>query len=162
MVARRKYDREEWVPKLCDELAKGGKPLTVICREMGIPRDTVKEWRRVDPEINARFDDAFEAGCDELAAECIVISDTPQEGTEIVESKRGREVHTGDMLGHRKLRIWTRTQLLAKWSKRYGDRMALTGPDGGAIKLETLVTTDQAAAVLQEGLRALEKPGSGS
>lgn len=122
MVARRKYDREEWVPKLCDELAKGDKPLTVICREMGIPRDTVKEWRRIDPEVNAQFDEAFEAGCDESAAKCIEIADNTQEGVEIVEKNGHREVHHGDMLGHRKLRIWTRMQLIAKWSTRYSEK----------------------------------------
>jgi hypothetical protein len=34
------------------------------------------------------------------------------------------ETHTGDMLGHRKLRIDTRIKLLWKWDpRRYGDKL---------------------------------------
>ena len=62
-----------------------------------------------------------------------------------------------------KLASETDLKLLAKWDpKRYGDRMALTGAEGGAIQIDSHVSADQAAAVLQEGLRALVKPAADS
>jgi hypothetical protein len=125
MVAHRKEDRAVVVPAICERLAKG-EPLAVICRDMDIPRRTVNQWRQDDPEIAAQFDEARDDGYDTLAGECLEIADTTQEGVEIVERNGTREVHHGDMLGHRKLRIETRLKLLAKWDpRRYGDKQQL-------------------------------------
>lgn len=153
MAHPREYDRESLVPAICERLAQG-EPLAVICRDIGIPRRTVNQWRQDDEEIAAQFDEARDDGFDAIAA-------------------RTREVARGDhrkggkdsltLVQRDKLAVETDLKLLAKWDKkRYGDQVALTGAGGGAIKLESHVSAEQAAAVLQEGLRALEKPGSGS
>lgn len=163
MAHPRQYDRESVVPAICERLAKG-EPLAAICRDMGIPRRTVNQWRKDDAEIAAQFDEARDDGYDSIAAYCLEIADDSRNDWMTIK-RGGHEIEVPDreVVDRSKLRVETRLKLLAKWDpRRYGDRMALTGPDGGAIKLETLVTTDQAAAVLQEGLRALEKPGSGS
>jgi hypothetical protein len=51
------------------------------------------------------------------------------------------------------LRVETRLKLLAKWDpKRYGDKIAqeISGPDGGAIKTETMaLTPDQESSLAQ-------------
>ena len=66
----------------------------------------------------------------DIIEDCLLTADTPEMG--VIETVRtggknpGREVRTGDMLEHRKLKIWTRLQLLAKWfPTKYGDRVAL-------------------------------------
>lgn len=122
MPAPREYDRESVVPAICARLAVG-EPLAVICRDIGIPRRTINQWRQDDEEIATQFDEARDDGFDMLAAECLDIADTEHEGVEIVERAGKKEVHKGDMLGHRKLRIETRLKLLSKWDpRRYGDK----------------------------------------
>ena len=50
------------------------------------------------------------------------------------------ETKCADMIEHRKLRIDTRLKLLAKWNpKKYGDKMAHTGPDGGDLVIRTVM-----------------------
>lgn len=123
MGGPRLYDRDELVPQICERLSKG-EALAVICRDIGISRRTVNYWREQDKEIAERFDAARDEGFDILAAECLQIADTTQQGEEIVEKNGHREVHHGDMLGHRKLRIETRLKLLSKWDpRRYGDKI---------------------------------------
>lgn len=162
MGAERKYDRDEWVPKICARLAEG-EPLAVICRDIGIPRRTVNEWRLVDEAIAKQFDEARDEGFDTLAAQCLEIADNTQEGVEIVEKNGHREIHHGDMLGHRKLRIETRLKLLAKWDpRRYGDRMALTGAGGGAIEFRKTqdLTDDELARIAAGGSAGAADPAS--
>lgn len=123
MSGKQLYDRDKLVPQICDRLSKG-EPLTSICRDLGMDRKTVRNWRKEDPEIDRLIQAARDDGYDALADECLEIADNTQEGVEIVERAGKREVHHGDMLGHRKLRIETRLKLLAKWDpKRYGDKV---------------------------------------
>lgn len=125
MSAPQLYDRAKLVPKICERIAKG-ETLASICRDLDLNRRTIGKWREEDPEIRKQFDQARDDGFDAIADECLEIADTTQEGVEIVERNGTREVHHGDMLGHRKLRIDTRMKLLAKWDpRRYGDKQQL-------------------------------------
>lgn len=115
---------------LADIIARlsNGEPLTSICRTDGYPdRRTVGNWRKELPEFDAAFLSARDDGFDAIAAECLAIADTPENGVETTTKPDGStETREGDMLGHRKLRVETRLKLLAKWDpRRYGDRMAL-------------------------------------
>lgn len=84
-------------------------------------------WRAVydwmaDEAFAARIARARDLGYDAIAQSTVEIADTPSDHKEDVQ--------------HRKLQIWTRLQLLAKWDpKRYGDRQRLehTGAEGGPI-----------------------------
>lgn len=146
MVAPRLHDRDKLVPEICDRLAQG-EPLAVICRDIGISRRTVNQWRQDDADIDAQFDEARDLGFDAIAHECLTIANTPELGVveklepmkmpdgqlELVVTERRKE----DMLAHRKLKIETRLKLLAKWDpRRYGDKQTLehTGPNGGPIQ----------------------------
>lgn len=152
MAHPREYDRESLVPAICERLAQG-EPLAVICRDIGIPRRTVNQWRQDDEEIAAQFDEARDDGFDVIAQRLRTMARGDHRG--------GKDSLT--LVQRDKLAVETDLKLLSKWDpRRYGDRMALTGADGGAIKLESHVSANQAAAVLQEGLRALEKLGSES
>lgn len=109
--------------EVCERLSKG-EPLSVICRDIGIGRRTIHDWRESDPEFFARYDEAKDLGYDAIAKECLEIADTLDEGVEVVDKNGMLETRRGDMLGHRKLRIETRLKLLAKWDpRRYGDKM---------------------------------------
>lgn len=95
---------------------------------------TVHRWRKEDKVFAARYLQAKHFGYHELAEQCLEIADTPQIGETLEEGEGGggeeggpwSKVKYEDMLGHRKLQIWTRLQLLAKWfPKQYGNKLDL-------------------------------------
>ena len=143
MSAPRKHDREALVPVICARLATG-EPMTVVCRDIGVPVKTVNDWRLQDESIRAQFDEARELGFDAIAHDALHIADTPQLGVieklELVTNKDGSshmvvtERRNEDMLGHRKLQVETRLKLLAKWDpRRYGDKVQLANSDGSNL-----------------------------
>lgn len=83
-----------------------GKPLSEICREVGISRAVVYVWRKEDEEFDRHFARGREIGHDAIADDCIRIAD--DSGLEPADKK---------------VRIETRLKLLAKWDKRYGDKI---------------------------------------
>jgi len=136
MPAERKYDRAKITRAICDRLATGKEPMTVICASLGVPVKTVNDWRLSDDAIRAQFDDARDLGYDAIAHDALHIADTPLLGVieklEPVKQRNGRtklvvtERRNEDMLGHRKLQVETRLKLLAKWDpRRYGDKVQL-------------------------------------
>lgn len=149
MSGKQIHDRAVLVPQICERLAKG-EPLAVICRDIGISRRTVNEWRQTDEEIAAQFDEARDDGYDVIAAR---ISATARG-----EHRKGKDSLT--LVQRDKLVCDTDLKLLAKWDKRrYGDHQTIEHE--GGIKLESEIPADKAAAILQEGLRALEGQRSG-
>ena len=109
-----------------------GETLTSICRDAHMPeRETVYLWREQDEEFNSRFARARLIGHDAIADHTMAISDLPPAYT------ADGKIDQGDVQ-NRKLQIWTRQQLLAKWDpKRYGDRQQVE--HSGSIGLESLV-----------------------
>lgn len=115
-----------------------GKPLRAFCRRPGAPnRRTVDLWRESDPEFDSRFARARASGHDELAEQCLEIADTPKEGVIVTKDADGEKVVREDMLGHRRLQVWTRMQLLAKWDRRYSNKHQ--HEHKGKVTLESLV-----------------------
>ena len=116
MAAPREYDRAKLVPLICDRLSTGD-PLAVICRDMGIPRRTVNQWRQDDPEIAAEFDDARDVGYDYIAWR------TRRTARGYGKSQNGDS--QGDTQRD-KLIIDTDLKLLAKWDpRRYGEKQQI-------------------------------------
>lgn len=151
--------------EICERLT-GGEPLANICRDksvVGMPAlRTVTDWREAHPDFAAAFARARDSGEYAIAADCLTIADTPQEGvrTEIGGKDGGKEIHE-DMLGHRKLRIDTRLKLLAKWNpKKWGDRSAheVSGPNGAPIGVKTETRNELIDAVLA---LVVSKPDAG-
>ena len=125
-----------------------GEPLREICRDEHMPTwGTVYDWIDARPELEARFARARQRGHDAIAADALKIADTPVQGEEITVKPDGsQEVRRGDMLGHRKLQIETRLKLLAKWDRRYADKMALGGDEEAPpIRSESVVMTAEEA-----------------
>lgn len=104
--------------EICKRLANG-EPLAEICRRKGMPAyRTVRDWRDSDPGFDANIARAREDGEDVIASGCLRIADNTKENP-----------------NSRKVRIWTRLQLLAKWNpKKYGEKVAVGGdPDAPPI-----------------------------
>lgn len=129
-------------PEILEEIGRrmgNGEPLAHICRDEHMPDDsTVRRWIREDQEVYDQIQAARDAGEEVILADCLVISDTPDMGTverwepvqvtkpdgTVAEEFKLVERRVEDRLQHRKLRIWTRLELLKRWNPRkYGDRM---------------------------------------
>lgn len=114
-------------------LAKG-EPLTVICRDDGMPSDdTVRNWADADPAFARDIARAREAGFDAIALECLAIADETS-----LDDKWGGEngetrMANSEWITRSRLRVETRLKLLSKWDpKRYGEKIQQehTAPEG--------------------------------
>lgn len=103
-----------------------GEPLRQICRDPGMPAwRTVYNWRKANPEFEARFAQARLLGFDAIAEDILDIADDGRNDWVEKESKGGGTYIALDNehVQRSKLRIETRLKLLAKWDpKRYGER----------------------------------------
>lgn len=114
--APRQHDRGALTKAICERLAQG-EPMTVICRDLGVPVKTVNDWRLADAEIRAQFDEARDLGHDAIAVRMRLTA-------------RGKgPKHGGDSTGdvqRDKLIIDTDDKLLRKWDpRRYGEKVQL-------------------------------------
>jgi hypothetical protein len=138
-IGRPSKRTDEIVKRIIEGLS-AGTPLTVICstEDMPAPR-TVSDWASNDKELSACIARARDTGFDAIASR-------------LRDTARGGGDSTGDYQRD-KLIIDTDLKLLAKWDpKRYGDKIAqeISGPDGGAIKTETMaLTPDQESSLAQ-------------
>lgn len=145
-MGRRSTFDQKIADEICERLGKG-EPLAQICRDERMPAyRTVYDWADSDPNFAANIARARVDGFDAIAADALLIADTPLTGEErTIKANGDEEIKRGDMLGHRKLQIETRLKLLAKWDpKRYGEKLALGGADD-LPPIKTM-TDDQLAA----------------
>lgn len=104
---------------ICARLSTG-EPLRAICRAKGMPSwHTVYDWIKLYPDFASRIALARDLGYDALSEECLEIADD-QHG-DLLQTAKG-VVSNEAAISRAKLMIWTRLQLLAKWSPRYRDR----------------------------------------
>ena len=135
--------------EICDRISRG-EPLEVICRDEGMPASrNVREWVSADSrpkEVPATFASDFararEDGYDAIAADCLEIADDGKNDWMAAQAADGDERAiaariNGEHVQRSKLRIETRLKLLAKWSKRYGDRVGVE--HSGAITMSQIL-----------------------
>lgn len=119
------------VAQLCEWLSQG-KTLSTFCKLDGKPGvNTVYDWMAEDEAIAGCIARARETGHDVIADDCIRIAD------EMPPSDENGKTDSG-FVAWQKNRIWTRTQLLAKWNpRRYGDKVGvdLSGSVGLSINI---------------------------
>ena len=158
-------------------LHASGMTVTDSAKAIGLERWVIYEWDAKQSEENENakpilftwlgayknfsqhFARAREMACDAIADQIIGIADTKDESviheTGCNDKGTFEKTRTYDSVDHRKLQIWTRMQLLAKWSNRYSDKqkVELTGKDGGAIQSETKLvesmTTEELMRIAQ-------------
>jgi hypothetical protein len=126
---------------LCTRIAEG-ESLREIVKDAGMPdRSTVYDWLLRHPEFADQYARAREEQADTLADEIIAIADEQPEIIAVTDKKTGALIEhklDGAFLQWQKNRIearkWTAMKLKPK---KYGDRMAVEGVEGGAaIKTE--------------------------
>lgn len=132
-----------WTPELEQSIVDwiaDGKTLREFCRQDGMPsHDAVYDHEDLSESFKQRIARARLRGEEVIAQDCLQIADNTQIGQIITEKPDGTtEIKTADMIEHRKLRIHTRLQLLAKWNPRkWGDKLQqeVTGKDGGPLQI---------------------------
>ena len=126
---------------ICMRIAEG-ESLREIVKTDGMPdRTVVYDWLLRHPEFANQYTRAREEQADTLADEIIAIADEQPEVIAVVDKKTGALIEhklDGAFLQWQKNRIearkWTAMKLKPK---KYGDRMAVEGVEGGAaIKTE--------------------------
>lgn len=128
-------------PALLDELEEWiseGKPLRAFCRQEGKPSfRTVYRWMEANDKLSSRIARAREHGFDALAGQCLDLAD---EEPDLLEKGGYDSGHTN----WKKLQIWTRLQLLAKWDpSRYGDKHQVQHGGGISVNVSTGVPREE-------------------
>lgn len=124
---------EEIAAQIIERLCEG-ETLVDICKTDGFPKvRTVSDWCKQHAEFKADFDFAREIGYDVIASDCLRIAD---DGVNDFVAGENGPAFNAEHVQRSKLRVETRLKLLAKWSKRYGDKQTLehTGENGGPVR----------------------------
>lgn len=121
--------------EICRRLA-AGETLRQICLTPDYPApSTVVGWCE-DAKFAEQYACARHNGLDAIAEEIIEIAD--ETGRDTISSERGN-IPNSEWIARSRLRVDARKWLLSKLRpEKYGDRSAveMTGPNGGAIKIE--------------------------
>jgi len=131
---------------ICARIADG-ESLRSICRDDTMPaKSTVMAWLADDAhqEFRTKYALAREIQADGFVDEMVEIADDGS--NDWMEKKFGEEtrwVENGEALRRSQLRILTRQWIAEKLKpKKYGTKVALTDPDGGAFKVEVVRFSD--------------------
>jgi len=88
---------------------------------------TFFKWLSLDAEKVKQYEISMSFRDDKLFDEIVNIAYNTEEGTTKKETEKGVEITTGDMLGHRRLKIDALKWYLSKRNpKKYGDKLDMT------------------------------------
>ena len=133
---------------IVDRIANG-EPLAQICRDPDMPcMSAVNNWRRADAEFDGDFARAREAGHDVIASN-------------IREIARGLEGSSGDVQRDR-LIVETDLKLLAKWDKRYSDKVTVQSESTVTHRYDLDSLPDAQLAELERILAIAGRSASGT
>jgi hypothetical protein len=123
-MARPSEFSQEVVNEICERM-QAGETLSAICKDDHLPaKNTVLRWLDKNPPFQTQYARARTALMDHYADQIVEIA---FEGSNADQVAVARD----------RLKIDTLKWLMSKLAHRkYGDRIALTGEDGGAIKHE--------------------------
>jgi len=141
---------------ICTRIAEG-ESLREIVKTAGMPdRSAVYDWLLRHPEFADQYARAREEQADTLADEIIAIADEQPEIIAVTDKRTGELIEhklDGAFLQWQKNRIdarkWTAMKLKPK---KYGDRVAMEGVEGGA----PITTQDATADKFLEIIRNME------
>lgn len=126
--------------EICKRLAETGN-LRAVCRAEDMPTEaTVRSWALDDRDgFSSQYTRARELGYLSMADELTEIADDDSGDVKI--DGEGNERMDAEFVGRSRLKLDTRKWLLSKaLPKFFGDKLAHTGADGGAIKVEEEIT----------------------
>lgn len=127
----------EVAQQICGRLIEG-ESLRSICRDDAMPcLSTVMLWLTQHAEFSEQYALARERQADTLADEIQEIADDGRnDWMERHGDKDSGWIANGEHINRSRLRVDTRKWIASKLKpKKYGDRLALGGPEGGAIPI---------------------------
>lgn len=130
-----------------------GETLTSACRALGFDRNTWYDWMKADEALAVRFARARDLGFDAIAESTFEIADDGQNDWMEKLGQDGQPIGwqlNGEHIQRSKLRVWTRLQLLSKWSPRYREtvKSEVSGPDGGPVQLDDTAREARVLAII--------------
>lgn len=154
----------ELADRICERLVEG-ESLRSICKDDDMPSvGTVCRWLADDahPGFREQYARAREAQADTIFDEQLDIADDASNDWMERFDKDGQSlgwVLNGEHVQRSKLRIDTRKWMAAKLApKRYGDKVALTGEDGGPIKHQHTIDPGKLSDEALKEIAALGSP----
>lgn len=134
---------EELVEKVLNQISTTTKGLKTICHGDGMPcLATVMKWVSENTHgFTERYARAKEAQADMMADEMLDIADDTTGDVIMIRTGDGElvEAENREFINRSRLRVDTRKWIASKLKpKKYGDRMALTGGDGGPIEIKQI------------------------
>ena len=131
----------KYTAKLAEEILRRmavGEGVKTICRDDHMPSEgTVRGWNTSDREgFSAPYTRAREGGCDAIADEILEIADDST--NDFMERKRAdgsiEVILNSEHVQRSRLRIDSRKWLVSKLApKQFGDKLEVTGKDGGPV-----------------------------
>ena len=133
---------EEEKNKIFDEIIEDieiGAEALVLSLKGRLSSSTFYKWLDDDSDKAKRYARACEIRQELMFEHIWEIANTPEEGIETISRASGVEIKTGDMLGHRRLKIDALKWQLSKLNpKKYGDKIDHT-TDGEKINNPTII-----------------------
>lgn len=131
--------------RICELLAEG-KTLLQVCKPEEMPSErAVRMWAlKPDHPFSSKYVRAREVGYYKMADEIVEISDDASHDyvTRYRENGESYQAVDHDHISRSRLRVDSRKWLLSKaLPKVFGDKVALTDPDGGAARMVMHVVT---------------------
>lgn len=116
---------EDIFTKICEQIETGRSLRTILKEDENMPSSsTFFIWLTSDELKSKHYEMSTDIRTDILFDEIVKIAYNIEEGTTTRESDRGVEVTTGDMLGHRRLKIDALKWSLSKMNpKKYGEKV---------------------------------------
>lgn len=124
----------------------------------GMPsRPTIRLWLAQNPEFLTQYDKAREEMVEQMFDELLEIADDSR--NDFAEAEDGGLKPQPEMVARARLRADTRKWLMSKvLPRKYGERVALTGSDGGPVELSLTVAVSQLTAAFGEVIENEAQP----
>lgn len=129
---------QEVADEICRRISEG-ESLRQVCRDESMPStSSVLKWAREIPEFSEHYAKARDALLEHWAEEITEISDNgSNDWMSANDPENPGYKLNGEHINRSRLRVDTRKWLLSKLAaKKYGERMALTDPDGGPLQVK--------------------------
>lgn len=123
---------------ICEEIASG-ETLRAVCRKLDIPHQTVLRWVVHDDHGFAdQYARARQAQVEAWGDVIVAESEDSSKDTVTLTRRDGTEYDAPDheWIARSRLRVDTYKWLMSKLApKKYGDKVALTGAEGGPLEI---------------------------
>lgn len=153
-MAYSQEDKDRIFNYVCSQV-EIGRSVSEVLGENDMPtRETFYEWIRNDKTKSDNYAKSIEIRADYYFDEMVKIAYNTEEGETVKSGPNGVEVTSGDMLGHRRLKVDTLKWVLSRMNpKKYGDKTDIT-TNGNEITSPKTIMTDAQLLELKQSIES--------